>query len=45
MLDSFDFSQQPLPPLTLSERSCPFGAESITREVEDPIASDEDDPD
>ena len=45
MLDSFDFSQQPLPPLTLSERSCPFGAESITGEVEDPIASDEDDPD
>jgi phospholipase C len=42
MLDSFDFSQAPLPPLVLSERGCPFGAASITTEAEDPTQNAED---
>jgi phospholipase C len=43
LLDSFDFTQPPLAPLILTERSCPFGAETITREAEDDAARDEDD--
>ena len=42
LLDSFGFSQDPLPPLILSERNCPFGEEGITREAEDPVVGEED---
>jgi phospholipase C len=30
MLDSFDFNQTPLPPLTLSDRACPIASQSST---------------
>jgi hypothetical protein len=45
LLDSFDFSQDPSPPLILSERNCPFGEEGINREAEDPVVGEKDDPD
>jgi len=45
LLDSFDFSQDPLPPLILSERNCPFGEEGMNREAEDPVVGEEHDPD
>jgi len=35
LLDSFDFSQNPLPPLILSERTCPAGATKMQAEDED----------
>jgi phospholipase C len=41
MLDSFDFSQDPLPPLIRSERVCPSGEERITTEVVDRLADDD----
>ena len=37
MLDSFDFSQDPLPPLILDQRTCPPAAgPTMAREIEDP---------
>ena len=42
LLDSFDFSQDPLPPFVRSEHPCPFGDDSITTEAEDRIAEEDD---
>jgi len=42
LLDSFDFSQDPLPPFVLDERTCPFGDDRIRFEAEDRADDDDD---
>jgi len=42
LLDSFDFSQDPLPPFVRSEQACSFGDDSITTEGEGRVAEEDD---